>query len=145
MAPEYAVLGHLSVKLDVYSFGVLILEIVTGRRNTDTCFESEHEEPSSLLSYVWDHWLKGTPLETMDPSLDCQGQAMESEVLKSIHLGLLCVQENPADRPTMLDILIMLHGQEASFSAPSKPAFALGHGEMMNSEERVRLSEGPEK
>lgn len=56
MAPEYAVLGHLSVKLDVYSFGVLILEIVTGRRNTDTCFESEHEEPSSLLSYVSEHY-----------------------------------------------------------------------------------------
>nr|CAB3494090.1 unnamed protein product [Digitaria exilis] len=204
MAPEYAVLGHLSVKLDVYSFGVLILEIVTGRRNTDTCFESEHEEPSSLLSYVSEHysqslhtcmkcnesmklflassalflrrrlaflcwgednddkargatarkWTMGsrfflytpttsTPLETMDPSLDCQGQATESEVLKSIHLGLLCVQENPADRPTMLDILMMLHGQEASFAAPSKPAFAFGRGEMMDSEERVRLSGGP--
>lgn len=52
MAPEYAVLGHLSVKLDVYSFGVLILEIVTGRRNTDTCFQSDLEESSSLLSYV---------------------------------------------------------------------------------------------
>ncbi|KAF8722018.1 hypothetical protein HU200_022642 [Digitaria exilis] len=143
MAPEYAVLGHLSVKLDVYSFGVLILEIVTGRRNTDTCFESEHEEPSSLLSYVSEQPTTSTPLETMDPSLDCQGQATESEVLKSIHLGLLCVQENPADRPTMLDILMMLHGQEASFAAPSKPAFAFGRGEMMDSEERVRLSGGP--
>jgi hypothetical protein len=52
MAPEYAVLGHLSVKLDVYSFGVLVLEVVTGRRNTDTCFGSELEEPGTLLSYV---------------------------------------------------------------------------------------------
>ena len=53
MAPEYAVMGHLSVKLDVYSFGVLVLEIVTGRRNTDACFESEVDEGSStMLSYV---------------------------------------------------------------------------------------------
>jgi hypothetical protein len=51
MAPEYAVLGHLSVKLDVYSFGVLILEVVTGRRNTDM-FESAAGESIILLSYV---------------------------------------------------------------------------------------------
>jgi hypothetical protein len=52
MAPEYAVLGHLSVKPDVYSFGVLVLEIIAGRRNTDTCFESEADESGTLLSYV---------------------------------------------------------------------------------------------
>lgn len=50
MAPEYAVLGHLSVKVDVYSFGILVLEIVTGRRNTDV-FDAD-EESSNLLSYV---------------------------------------------------------------------------------------------
>jgi len=55
MAPEYAVMGHLSVKLDVYSFGVLVLEIVTGRRNTDACFESSSEVDdgsNTMLSYV---------------------------------------------------------------------------------------------
>ncbi|KAK3136974.1 hypothetical protein QOZ80_5BG0445900 [Eleusine coracana subsp. coracana] len=117
MAPEYAVLGHLSVKLDVYSFGVLVLEIVAGRKNTDMWFESEADESGTLLSY----WMKGTPLEAMDPSLDCQ--TPEGEVLKCVHLGLLCVQENPADRPTMLDVLMMLHGNESSFPTPSKPAF----------------------
>lgn len=50
MAPEYAVLGHVSVKLDVYSFGILVLEIVTGRRNTDV--SGEVEESNNLLSYV---------------------------------------------------------------------------------------------
>lgn len=61
MAPEYAVLGHLSVKLDVYSFGVLIMEIVTGRRNTDV-FESV-EESSTLLSYVSPQLLCPTNLQ----------------------------------------------------------------------------------
>ncbi|OEL34382.1 Cysteine-rich receptor-like protein kinase 25 [Dichanthelium oligosanthes] len=136
MALEYAVMGRLSVKLDVYSFGVLVLEILTGRSNTDACFESEadHQESSTMLSYVWDHWSKGTALEAMDPSLaDCETPG--SEVLKCIHLGLLCVQENPADRPTMLDVLVMLHGQTSSFAAPSKPAFAFARGEMLSSNE----------
>ncbi|KAK3149758.1 hypothetical protein QOZ80_3AG0222310 [Eleusine coracana subsp. coracana] len=128
MAPEYAVLGHLSVKLDVYSFGVLVLEIVAGRKNTDMWFESEADESGTLLSYAWDQWMKGTPLEAMDPSLDCQ--TPEGEVLKCIHLGLLCVQENPADRPTMLDVLMMLHGNESSFPTPSKPAFTFALGDL---------------
>uniref|UniRef100_A0A0D9VWC9 Protein kinase domain-containing protein n=1 Tax=Leersia perrieri TaxID=77586 RepID=A0A0D9VWC9_9ORYZ len=125
MAPEYAVLGQLSVKLDVYSFGVLILEIVTGKRNTDL-FESGEEEPKTLLSYVWDHWSKGTPLESMDGWL--WRRAPESEVLKCIHIGLLCVQENPADRPTMLTVLVMLHGEASGFDSPSRPAFAYASG-----------------
>ncbi|TVU04242.1 hypothetical protein EJB05_50189, partial [Eragrostis curvula] len=174
MAPEYAVLGHLSVKLDVYSFGVLVLEIVAGRRNTDACFESADDESGTLLSYVshptydmncqtsannwdqsqtskhviycdvdrqaWDLWSKGTPLESMDPSMDCQ--APESEVLKCIHLGLLCVQENPADRPTMLDVLVMLHGHASSFPAPSKPAFAFAYG-VLSSSRSYGVSGGP--
>ncbi|TVU04234.1 hypothetical protein EJB05_50181, partial [Eragrostis curvula] len=140
MAPEYAVLGHLSVKLDVYSFGVLVLEIVAGRRNTDACFESADDESGTLLSYAWDLWSKGTPLESMDPSMDCQ--APESEVLKCIHLGLLCVQENPADRPTMLDVLVMLHGHASSFPAPSKPAFAFAYG-VLSSSRSYGVSGGP--
>uniref|UniRef100_A0A0D9VWD1 Protein kinase domain-containing protein n=1 Tax=Leersia perrieri TaxID=77586 RepID=A0A0D9VWD1_9ORYZ len=120
MAPEYAVLGQISVKLDVYSFGVLTLEIITGRRNTDV-FDSVEEEPNTLLSYVWDHWSKGTPSKVINRWL--QQQAPENEVLKCIHLGLLCVQENPSDRPTMLSVLVMLHGEASSFESPSKPAF----------------------
>jgi serine/threonine protein kinase len=156
MAPEYVVLGHMSVKLDVYSFGVLVLEIVTGRKNTEM-FESAVDESTTLLSFVslpinhhlpkcnkimgtqlmlvtllycyqvWEHWQKETPLETMDPLLDCNNT--ETEVLKCIHLGLLCLQENPADRPTMLDVLVMLHGHASSFPAPSKPAFTFAYGE----------------
>ncbi|KAF7027015.1 hypothetical protein CFC21_039085 [Triticum aestivum] len=129
MAPEYAVRGRLSVKIDVYSFGVLVLEIVTGRKNTDLLEESSLEDSGTMLSYVWGQWLKGTPLETTDPSLDCKMVAgEEGEVIKCIHLGLLCVQENPADRPAMLDVLVMLHGHASDFPAPSKPAFTFARG-----------------
>lgn len=80
----------------------------------------------SCTYQVWDHWLKGAPLEITDASL--ARQAPESELLKCVHLGLLCVQENPADRPTMLSVLVMLHGQASSFASPLKPAFAFAHG-----------------
>jgi len=90
---------------------------------------------------VWDHWVRGTALEAVDPFLDCQSPETESEVMKCIHLGLLCVQENPADRPTMLDVLVMLHGQSSGgFAAPSKPAFAFAYGETMSSDERRDVS-----
>ncbi|VAH12173.1 unnamed protein product [Triticum turgidum subsp. durum] len=133
MAPEYAVLGHLSVKLDVYSFGVLVLEIVSGRRSTDLLKSMEHEEEESitLLSYVWANWSRGTLLEILDPTLD--GQAAEREALKCIHVALLCVQANPADRPTMLGILVMLQGEISDFPVPSKPAFTFSESEMMMS------------
>ncbi|KAJ6829507.1 putative receptor-like protein kinase [Iris pallida] len=59
MAPEYAMHGLLSVKLDVFSFGVLLLEIVIGRKNN----------PNDLITYTWEHWREGTALEIVDPSL----------------------------------------------------------------------------
>uniref|UniRef100_A0A0E0M6J2 Uncharacterized protein n=1 Tax=Oryza punctata TaxID=4537 RepID=A0A0E0M6J2_ORYPU len=141
MAPEYAVLGHLSVKLDVYSFGVLLLEIVTGRRNTDV-FDAENES-SNLLSYVcptdrffygflkvWDLWQKGIPLAITDTLLLHSDRRclQDMELLKSVHIGLLCVQENPVDRPTMLSVLVMLHDVDTTnFAAPSKPAFTFAN------------------
>ena len=76
----------------------------------------------------------------MDQALD--GQAPENEVLKCVHLSLLCVQENPADRPTMLDVLVMLHGQSSSFATPSKPAFTFVHGETSSSGERPNVCGG---
>lgn len=134
MAPE-AVLGHCSVKLDVYSFGVLVLEIVSGRRSTDLLESMESEEDSStFLSYVWANWRRGTPLEIMDPMLDGR-QVAESEVLRCIHVALLCVQANAADRPTMMGVLLMLHGKVSGFPAPSKPAFTFSQSELMSSSE----------
>ncbi|CAM0885388.1 unnamed protein product [Alopecurus aequalis] len=133
MAPEYAVLGELSVKLDVYSFGVLVLEIVSGRKSTDLMRDHEGEDESStLLSYVWARWSRGTPLDIMDPTLD-SCQVPEREVLRCIHIALLCVQENPADRPTMLGVLVMLHAVVSGFPAPSKPAFTFSQSQVMMS------------
>ncbi|XP_058198495.1 cysteine-rich receptor-like protein kinase 15 [Rhododendron vialii] len=122
MAPEYAMEGLFSVKSDVFSFGVLLLEIISGKRNSGF-YLSEHGH--SLLTYAWNLWCKGEGvLNLMDPLL--VDSCVETEVLKCIHLGLLCVQEDPADRPTMSTIVITLGSDSVTLPKPTQPAFSVG-------------------
>jgi len=116
MAPEYMMRGNYSVKSDTFSFGVMVLEIVTGSKNNDDSFP----ESKDLLSTVWEHWTAGTMLEVVDPCMD--GSFLEKEVLKCIHIGLLCVQGNPQDRPTMSAVVMMLGSETFTLHMPTKPS-----------------------
>uniref|UniRef100_A0ACD5UL00 Uncharacterized protein n=1 Tax=Avena sativa TaxID=4498 RepID=A0ACD5UL00_AVESA len=120
MAPEYAMRGTYSIKSDVFSFGVLILEIVTGRRNS-VAYDSE--QSVDLLSLVWEHWTMGTIVEIMDLSMTSHSPG--DQMLKCIHIGLLCVQEDPADRPLMSVVTVMLSSNTVSLQAPCRPAFCI--------------------
>ncbi|CAB4299681.1 unnamed protein product [Prunus armeniaca] len=120
MSPEYAMHGQFSVKSDVYSLGVLILEIVTGKKNT-SFYNSDRGE--DLLSYAWRHWRDGTPSELLDPNL--RDSYAKAEVTRCVHIGLLCVQENPDERPTMQSIVLMLSSYSVTMALPQKPAFVL--------------------
>ncbi|KAJ4981077.1 hypothetical protein NE237_031914 [Protea cynaroides] len=120
MAPEYAIYGRFSTKSDVYAFGVLVLEIVTGQKNS-TFLESNRT--TNLLSSVWRHWTNGTAIKLLDRTV--KQPYPRNEVLRCIHLGLLCVQENPIDRPTMSTVVLMLTSYSISLSVPSRPAFFL--------------------
>ncbi|CAN0886725.1 Cysteine-rich receptor-like protein kinase 10, partial [Linum grandiflorum] len=94
MSPEYAMQEMFSVKYDVYSFGVLLLEIISGRKNS-----SYYEEttPTSLVGNIWELWKKGRTIEIVDSNLNHSCHL--KDVLRCIHIGLLCVQESAADRP----------------------------------------------
>ncbi|XP_075667641.1 cysteine-rich receptor-like protein kinase 25 isoform X1 [Castanea sativa] len=118
MSPEYAMHGRYSVKSDVFSFGVLVLEIISGKKNTHF-YQSELAE--DLLSYAWKQWRNGTPLELLDPAL--RNSYSRNEVIRCIHMGLLCVQENPANRPTMATIALMLNSYSVTLPLPQQPAF----------------------
>ncbi|XP_024030957.1 G-type lectin S-receptor-like serine/threonine-protein kinase At1g11410 isoform X1 [Morus notabilis] len=116
MSPEYAMQGRFSIKSDVYSFGVLLLEIITGKKNTSYY----HENPeTNLVGHVWDLWRDGKALELMDSSLD---ESYGGEALRCIIIGLLCVQEFAADRPTMSAVVSML-GNDSALPSPKQPAF----------------------
>uniref|UniRef100_J3MLM8 Protein kinase domain-containing protein n=2 Tax=Oryza brachyantha TaxID=4533 RepID=J3MLM8_ORYBR len=116
MAPEYAIHGNVSTKIDVFSFGVLVLEIVTRRRN----FNSDDHDPMNLLGDVWNCWTKGTITQLIDQSL--QGQ-FRSQALRCIHIGLLCVQSDPDDRPHMSSVIFMLNRENMNLQPPAPPAF----------------------
>ncbi|KAG4178035.1 hypothetical protein ERO13_A10G016400v2 [Gossypium hirsutum] len=120
MSPEYAMQGQFSVKSDAYSFGVLVLEIVSGQRNSDFY---ETEGAQDLISYAWKLWKDGRSLELMDPVL--RDNYSRNEVIRCIQLGLLCVQEDPADRPTMATVVLLLNSYSATLQVPKQPAFVL--------------------
>lgn len=117
MSPEYAMRGQFSVKSDVFSFGVLVLEIVSGKKNTDF-YQSNRVD--DLLKHAWKNWTEKTPLEFLDPTL--RGSYSRNEVNRCIHIGLLCVQENPSDRPSMATIALMLNSYSVTMSMPQQPA-----------------------
>lgn len=117
MPPEYVQHGRVSVKLDVFSFGVLVLEIVSGQMISSFTIEENSE---NLLSFAWTNWKEGTPWNMVDPALPA---ASKTEILRCIHIGLLCIQHNPADRPTMSSIALMLSSSSMSLPVPSQPAF----------------------
>ncbi|KAM0878626.1 hypothetical protein ACQ4PT_034755 [Festuca glaucescens] len=120
MAPEYAMRGQYSIKSDVFSFGVLVLEIVTGRRNSGSY---NTEQDVDLLNLVWEHWTRGNVIELIDPSLS--NHPPVDQILKCIHVGLLCVQRKPASRPTMSSVNIMFSSHTVRLPSLSRPAFCI--------------------
>ncbi|XP_057958080.1 probable leucine-rich repeat receptor-like serine/threonine-protein kinase At3g14840 [Malania oleifera] len=106
MAPEYAMRGHLTDKADVYSFGIVALEIVSGRRNTsyranENCFH--------LLDWALLLKQKGDLMEVVDPTLGSDFN--KEEVMTMINVALLCTNASAAARPTMSSVVSMLEGR----------------------------------
>ena len=170
MAPEYAFNGLFSTKSDVFSFGILLLEIISGKRSRGFYhpkisynligyvsfkqlisyqdMQYKHFFLYSKSTYIqfhnmltisvmikigvpnrivlnfqaWRLWNEGRPLELTD---ECLGQSSTlSEVLRCIHISLLCVQQCPEDRPSMSSVIVML-GSEGALPQPKQPGFFL--------------------
>ncbi|CAN1281440.1 G-type lectin S-receptor-like serine/threonine-protein kinase At4g27290 [Linum perenne] len=123
MAPEYAADGLFSVKSDVFSFGILVLEIIS-RKKSRGFYHAD--ESSNLIGYAWKLWKEGRALEIMDSSLETECSGNVSQVMRCINIGLLCVQNSAYDRPTMANVVVMLGGGEetaALLPQPKEPAF----------------------
>ncbi|XP_057770559.1 G-type lectin S-receptor-like serine/threonine-protein kinase B120 [Salvia miltiorrhiza] len=115
MAPEYAIHGYLSVKTDVFSFGVLLLEIVTGRKNHDKLLGAERAD---LLHYAWRLYQAEKSLELVDENLD---KYSLEEAAICIQLGLLCCQASVTERPDMNAVHLMLSSDSFTIPRPGKP------------------------
>ncbi|KAL4281956.1 hypothetical protein GQ457_03G005930 [Hibiscus cannabinus] len=120
MSPEYALDGFFSIKSDVFSFGVVLLETISGKRNTGFY---QAEQPLSLLGYTWRLWGEGRALDLAEQSL--RETCNENEYLRCVNIGLLCVQEDPSDRPTMSNVLFMLGSEAPSLPIPKRPAYVV--------------------
>ncbi|CAA2959647.1 G-type lectin S-receptor-like serine threonine-kinase At4g27290 isoform X1 [Olea europaea subsp. europaea] len=119
MSPEYVVDGKFSMKSDVFSFGVLLLEIISGRKNR-TFHHSEHHH--NLLGHVWLLWKEGRAFELANDVAELLF-FVESEVVRCIQIGLLCVQKLPQDRPTMASVVVMLSNETVALPLPKEPGF----------------------
>ncbi|KAM4111471.1 hypothetical protein ACJW30_05G070100 [Castanea mollissima] len=119
MFPEYAMNGVVSIKTDVFSFGVLLLEIMSGKKNNS---RYHFEDPLNLTGYAWQLWNEGKSLELIDPTI-LEESRPPFEALRCIHIGLLCVQDQAKDRPTMPDVVSMLSNETLKLSSPKQPAF----------------------
>ncbi|XP_051128443.1 cysteine-rich receptor-like protein kinase 44 [Andrographis paniculata] len=118
MPPEYALHGKFSVKSDVFSFGVLVLEIVSGRKTGIR----NGNNVEGLLNTAWNHWREGTAENVIDPVLKTEIDYI-NDMLRFIHIGLLCVQESPASRPLMNSVVSMLSRSSVTLPAATQIAF----------------------
>ncbi|KAI7756383.1 hypothetical protein M8C21_004488 [Ambrosia artemisiifolia] len=134
MSPEYAMEGSFSVKSDVYSFGVLLLEIISGQRNTSY----RSLECTNLIKHAWNLWKDGKPEELIDPSI--LDSCNMKEALQCIHIGMLCVQFSAVHRPTMSSVVYMLESESTSLPLPTQ----IGDISSLNSAEMDLIMEGRE-
>ncbi|KAL1829777.1 hypothetical protein ACET3Z_008189 [Daucus carota] len=97
----------------------MLLEILSGKKNTGF----RDSECLSLLGYAWELWRTEKVLDLIDPNLEIPPSFLP---LRYIHVGLLCVQERPADRPTMSDVIAMFSNELIKVASPNRPPFTTG-------------------
>eukprot|EP00253_Pinus_taeda_P011536 PITA_11536 len=146
MAPEYALHGQLSIKVDVYSFGVFLLELVTGRKNMHYNSSSEMHTllgwVHTLLGWAWASYQQRTILQMFDPAIieTCD----KAQAFRCIHVGLLCTQAGPSLRPSMLVITLIFSPQFVGLPDPTMPAFVISVNQNNNSTNSLaELFSGP--
>ncbi|XP_052154250.1 probable LRR receptor-like serine/threonine-protein kinase At1g56140 [Oryza glaberrima] len=117
LAPEYAMRGRMTEKVDVFAFGVVLLEILAGRPNYDDALE---EDKIYIFEWAWELYENKNPLGLVDPNLE---EFNREEVLRAIRVALLCTQGSPHQRPPMSRVVTMLAGDVEAPEVVTKPSY----------------------
>ncbi|KAJ8751964.1 hypothetical protein K2173_000710 [Erythroxylum novogranatense] len=117
LAPEYAMRGHLTEKADIFAFGVVALEIISGRPNSDSSLE---EDKMYLLEWAWHLHENNREVELVDSILT---EFEEEELKRAVGVALLCTQTSPLLRPSMSRIIAMLSGDIEVSSVTTRPGY----------------------
>ncbi|KAH7296662.1 hypothetical protein KP509_26G033200 [Ceratopteris richardii] len=116
LAPEYASSGNLTDKADVYSFGIVMLEVVSGRKNYNP---NVRPEDQLLLKVAWRLYTQGKLLDLVDRRMG--DQYVPWEAARILHVALLCTQAAQSLRPSMSKVVYLLHGRSEISEVPTKP------------------------
>nr|CAJ86314.1 H0525G02.11 [Oryza sativa] len=117
LAPEYAMRGHMTEKVDVFAFGVVLLETLAGRPNYDDTLE---EDKIYIFEWAWELYENNNPLGLVDPKLK---EFNREELLRAIRVALLCTQGSPHQRPPMSRVASMLAGDVEVPDVLTKPSY----------------------
>eukprot|EP00253_Pinus_taeda_P030819 PITA_30819 len=118
LVPEYAMQGKLSVKVDVYNFGVLALKIASGRKNSDINFAREMQ---NLLEWAWRLYKKGLFLDMINSIVE--ETCSQEEAVICIHVALLCIQADAGICTTISNVILMISSSSVMLPNPTQPAF----------------------
>ncbi|CAH1437025.1 unnamed protein product [Lactuca virosa] len=120
VAPEYAIHGQLSEKVDTYSFGIVVLEIISGKRCHDVIDDKSVNQ--SLLDHAWNLYENGTHVNLIDNRLDASEYAAE-DVMKIIEIALMCTQTQVSARPAMSEVVTLLSDKSLDEIPPVRSTF----------------------
>ncbi|CAN7122799.1 unnamed protein product [Brassica rapa subsp. narinosa] len=117
LAPEYAMRGYLTEKTDVYAFGIVVLELLSGRKNFDVNLENEKKY---LLDWAWNLHENSREVELLDHELT---EFNMEEAKRMIGISLLCTHSSHFLRPPMSRVVAMLSGDVEVSDITSKPGY----------------------
>ncbi|KAI7724661.1 LOW QUALITY PROTEIN: hypothetical protein M8C21_006395 [Ambrosia artemisiifolia] len=120
VAPEYAIHGQLSEKVDTYSFGIVVLEIISGKRCNNV--KDEESVNQSLLDHAWNLYDSGTHLSLVDDTLD-PSEYREEEAKKIIEIALMCTQSPVSSRPAMSEVVTLISDRSLDQIPPVRSTF----------------------
>ncbi|PVH34595.1 hypothetical protein PAHAL_8G255900 [Panicum hallii] len=122
-APECRERRLFSIKSDVYGFGALLLEIISGHRCFSLASGESGDDHGFLNRRAWHLWRAGRLIKLVGAPLGDESETERTDILRCIQIALLCVEENPANRPTMQEVVLMLSCQDVTLPMPQQPAY----------------------